>query len=340
MSSTPPQNPSPRVTELDVAQAAGVSRSTVSRILNGTARVTPDKRAAVEAAIRQLNYRPDHAARSLKMGRSMTVGVLVQDIESPFFTRLLRGIEEGLAGSGYVAIIVTGHWNPVAEEERIQLLMARRVDGLVVLAGHLPDSRLLALAEHQPIVVTGRTLAGPAVDGVWFDQFEVGRMATRHLLDCGHRRIAHIAGPPDQADAVARHAGYVKALEESGLAPEPALIVRGDFTEIGGLLAMNRLLDGGVTFSAVFAANDQTAYGVRMALYRRGLRVPDDLSVIGVDDLPAAALLTPAQTTVRQPLYELGRYAASSLLRMLGHDVALVQVPPLELVIRETTRRI
>jgi LacI family transcriptional regulator len=329
-----------RVTELDVARAAGVSRSTVSRILNGTARVTPDKREAVEAAIRRLNYRPDHAARSLKMGMTMTVGVLVQDIESPFFTRLLRGIEEGLAGSGYVSIIVTGHWNPAEEEERIRLLMARRVDGLVVLAGHLADDRIVAFAEHQPVVVIGRTLSGPAVDGVWLDQFEVGRMATRHLLSSGHRRIAHIAGPPEQADAVERCAGYVKALEEFGLAPDPALIMQGDFMETGGLLAMNRLLDGGVAFSAVFAANDQTAYGARMSMHRRGLRVPDDFSLIGVDDLPAAAVATPAQTTVRQPLYELGRYAASSLLRMLGHDVALVEVPPLELVVRETTRRI
>ncbi len=307
-----------RVTELDVALVAGVSSSTVSRILNGTARVADAKRVAVERAIRELNYRPDQSARSLKMGTTMTVGVLTQHIDSPFFTRMLRGIEEGLAGTGYVHIIVSGNWSPAFEEERVRLLLARRIDGLIVLAGRLPDARLLEFGRHQPVVVIGRELEGRNVHGAWLDQVQAGYLATHHLLADGHRRIADIAGPPQLSDATQRQVGYLKAHEEFGLRPDPALTGQGDFLETGALMAMNRLLDAGQPFTALFAANDQTAYGARMALYRRGIRVPDDISVIGVDDLPAAAYITPAQTTVRQPLYEMGRHAASACCACSG----------------------
>ena len=337
MSSLP--SPSP-TTVIDVAREAGVSASTVSRILNGTARVTADKRAAVEAAIRKLDFRPNQSARSLKMGRTMTVGILTQDIDSPFFTRAMRGIEEGLIGTGYAPIIVSGHWNAAEEAERIRLLMARRIDGLVILTGHLDDAQIVDFARHQPIVVTGRRLEAANLVATWLDQSVAGYLATRHLLSLGHRRIAHITGPTDHADAIERYAGYLRAHEEMGVAPDPSLTVQGDFLETGGLMAMNRLLDGGHPFSAVFAANDQSAYGARMAMYRRGIRVPDDVSIVGVDDLPASAFLTPPQTTVRQPIYEIGRYAATALLRLLGHDVPLAEVPPLELSVRETTRRV
>jgi LacI family transcriptional regulator len=325
---------------IDVAREAGVSASTVSRILNGTARVTADKRAAVEAAIRKLDFRPNQSARSLKMGRTMTVGILTQDIDSPFFTRAMRGIEEGLIGTGYAPIIVSGHWNAAEEAERIRLLMARRIDGLVILTGHLDDAQIVEFARHQPIVVTGRRLEAPNLVATWLDQAMAGYLATRHLLSLGHRRIAHITGQTDHADAIERYAGYRRAHEEMGIEPDPALTVQGDFLETGGLMAMNRLLDSGLPFSAVFAANDQSAYGARMAMYRRGIRVPDDVSIVGVDDLPASAFLTPPQTTVRQPIYEIGRYAATALLRLLGHDVPLAEVPPLELRVRETTRRV
>jgi LacI family transcriptional regulator len=336
-----PVAPAGPTTVIDVARVAGVSASTVSRILNGTARVADSKRTAVEAAIRQLDFRPNLSARSLKMGTTMTVGILAQDIESPFFTRAMRGIEEGLADSGYAPIIVSGHWNAVEEAQRIRLLMARRIDGLVILTGHLADEQIVEFARHQPIVVTGRKLQRHEnLVATWLDQTEAGYLATRHLISLGHRRIAHIAGPRDHADAVDRLAGYHRAHEEANLAPDPALVTQGDFLESGGLLAMNRLLDSGTSFTAVFAANDQMSYGARMALYRRGIRVPDDVSIVGVDDLPASAYVTPPLTTVRQPIYEIGLFAARALLHMLGQRVEPVDVPPLELIVRETTRRV
>ncbi|WP_246099353.1 LacI family DNA-binding transcriptional regulator [Methylibium rhizosphaerae] len=336
-----PVAPAGPTTVIDVARVAGVSASTVSRILNGTARVADSKRAAVEEAIRRLDFRPNLSARSLKMGTTMTVGILAQDIESPFFTRAMRGIEEGLADSGYAPIIVSGHWNAVEEAQRIRLLMARRIDGLVILTGHLADEQIAEFARHQPIVVTGRKLRHDHnLVATWLDQTEAGYLATRHLLSLGHRRIAHIAGPRDHGDAVDRLAGYNRAHEEANLKPDPALVTQGDFLESGGLLAMNRLLDSGAPFTAVFAANDQMSYGARMALYRRGIRVPDDVSIVGVDDLPASAYVTPPLTTVRQPIYEIGLFAARALLHMLGQRVEPVDVPPLELIVRETTRRL
>lgn len=338
----PSDNDSPpsTITVLDVAREAGVSASTVSRILNGTARVTSDKRKAVEKAIRKLDFRPNLFARSLKTGTTMTVGILTQDVESPFYGRAMKGIEAGLAGTGYAPIIVTGHWNANEEAERVRLLMARRIDGLVILTGHLDDRQIAEFARHQPIVVTGRRLDAPQVRALALDQEAGGYLATRHLLSLGHRRIAHIAGPADHTDATERRAGYERALREAGLPLVPELVVQSDFMESGGLLAMNRLFDSGQSFTAVFAANDQSAFGARMAMYRRGVRVPDDVSIVGVDDLPGAAYATPPMTTVRQPIYEIGLAAAHALLTLLGHPMPEVDLPALELVVRETTRRL
>lgn len=338
----PSDNDSPpsTITVLDVAREAGVSASTVSRILNGTAPVTSDKRKAVEKAIRKLDFRPNLFARSLKTGTTMTVGILTQDVESPFYGRAMKGIEAGLAGTGYAPIIVTGHWNANEEAERVRLLMARRIDGLVILTGHLDDRQIAEFARHQPIVVTGRRLDAPQVRALALDQEAGGYLATRHLLSLGHRRIAHIAGPADHTDATERRAGYERALREAGLPLARELVVQSDFMESGGLLAMNRLLDSGQSFTAVFAANDQSAFGARMAMYRRGVRVPDDVSIVGVDDLPGAAYATPPMTTVRQPIYEIGLAAAHALLTLLGHPMPEVDLPALELVVRETTRRV
>lgn len=323
-----------------MAQAAGVSPATVSRILNGTARVADAKRQAVEAAIARLGFLPNMAARSLKLGRTMTVGVLTPDIASPFFGRVLRGLQDRLADSGYALVVTSGGWNADDEAGRARLLIARRIDALVVMHGHLSDAQVLELARQLPVATTGRQLEGEGVRGIALDQVEIGRIATRHLLALGHRRIAHIAGPAERRDAVDRRNGWQQALAAAGAAPGPELEAAGDFFESGGRLAMERLLGSGAAFSAVFAANDQAALGARMALHRAGVRVPDDLSIVGVDDLPAAAYATPPLTTVRQPAHEMGAYLAAALLQQLGHAVELPPLPLPELVARETTRRL
>jgi LacI family transcriptional regulator len=336
-----PLQPGPETTLHDVARLAGVSPSTVSRILNGTARVAADKRQAVEQAIARLHFKPNLSARSLRNGSTRTVGVLTQELESPYFARGVRGLDEGLRGSGYAPIIVPGHWNPIEEAERMRLLIARRVDAIAILGGQLSDAEITEFARRQPIAVTDRSLQAPNVMSFDFDQFEGGRMATQHLIQLGHRRIAHIAGLKSQADAAKRKEGYLRAHADAGLPVEPRLIVEGNFVETGGVLAMNQLLDAQVPFTAVFCANDQTAWGARLALQRRGLRVPEDVSLVGFDDLPVSAFMSPPVTTVRQPVYEMGLAVAAALLQALGQPSGTpTGYPPLSLVVRESTRRL
>lgn len=316
-----------------------MSASTVSRYLNGTARISAEKRLAVDSAIKLLNFKPNLSARSLKTGTTMTVGVLTQDIESLFFTRALRGVEVGLAGNGYGLIIVSGQWNAKEEAEGIGLLMARRIDGLVILSGHLDDAEIAQFARYIPIAVVGRKIDAPNVRSTSVDQELGGYLATQHLIGLGHRRIAHIKGPVGNRDAKGRQLGYQRALQEAGITFLPELLVQGDFQEDGGLLAMNQLLDT-QQFTAVFAANDQTAFGARVAMHRRGVRVPEDVSLIGMDDLLATAYCIPPMTTVRQPIYEMGLCAAHDLLMLMGHNAKKLQTPDLEIVVRESTRAV
>jgi LacI family transcriptional regulator len=323
-----------------VAKAAGVSPSTVSRILNGTALVSDDKRQAVDEAIRTLGFRPNPVARGLAGGRTLSIGVLTQTINSPFYGEALRGIEDRCESAGYIPIFVSGHWHEAEERKALDALMSRRVDGLIVLAGLLPNEALLAYASHVPMVVVGRELSGPRVYSVCFENFSGGALATQHLIDSGHRRIAFITGDRLHEDARDREAGYRSALERAGIAYDPALVIDGDFTETGGLLAVNRLLESGASFSAIFAANDQTALGAALGLYRRNIRVPDDVSLVGFDDLAVAQFAVPPLTTVRQPVYEMGERAATVVLDLLKGQVPQTTLSGPELVTRESTRRI
>jgi LacI family transcriptional regulator len=327
-------------TLLDVARLAGVSASTVSRILNGTARVSDDKRLAVLAAIEKMHFAPNQMAQGLKKGRSMTIGIVVQDIASPFFDETLRGVDDGLKGTGYASVIVSGHWNAAEESDRIRLLLARKVDGIILLSGRLDDEAILQFAGHRPIVSTGRALNTRSALGFKLDNEQGAFAAVHHLLELGHRRIAFVTGPANNNDASERLQGYTRALQEAGIGYDAGLVVEGDFHEAGGLLAMNQLFDAKQQFTAVFAANDLSAYGVRLCLYRKGIRVPDDISLVGFDDLPGSSYTTPPLTTIRQPLYDMGRIATTSLLGLINGDTVTAHIPPLELVVRETTRRL
>lgn len=323
-----------------IAREAGVSPSTVSRILNGTARVSDDKRLAVEGTIARFNFQPNLMARSLALGHTQTIGVLTQFIESPFYGEALRGVEDALAETPYSPLFVSGHWNLKTEEARMRLLQARRVDGVIILTGRLSDQQLLKYAVHMPIVVTGRQLSAPRLVSVDVDDFDGARGATRHLLELGHTRIAFITGPHDHPDATERLRGYQQALLDAGVALAPELVVQADFMESGGMLAIDQLLESRENFTAVFAANDQMAYGARLALYRRNIRVPEDISLIGFDDLPNSTYSMPPLTTVRQPVYDIGRLAAQAMLKLIAGEAADIAAPPLELVVRESTRRL
>jgi len=283
-----------------VAQAAGVSASTISRILNGTAVVSQLKTLAVEKAVAELGFVPNPVARGLAGGRTLSVGVVAQVMDSPFYGAALRGIEDVLDPAGYSPLFVSGHWDAGNEARCIDVLRSRRVDGIIVLTGRLTDQALKACAKNLPVVVTGRALKGPGLFSLDFDNFTGGQIATEHLILLGHRRIAFVNGDPKHPDASERLRGYRAALDSAGIAYDAGLVVPGEYNEVSGLLAVNRLLEGQQLFTAIFAANDQMALGAALALHRRSLRVPEDISLVGFDDLPTSQYAIPPLSTVRR----------------------------------------
>jgi LacI family transcriptional regulator len=321
-----------------VAAKAGVSPSTVSRILNGTAQVNEAKKAQVLAAIEDLGFKPNLAARSLAGGRTMSVGVLTQFIDSPFYGEALRGIEDELRGEGYAPIFVSGHWDEKEEQNRLAMLEERNVDGIIVLTGKLSDSTLVEIAKTLPVVITGRQLEYPNLFSIDFDNIEGACLAVRHLHSLGHKEIAFISGLLDHPDAIQRLNGFKAEIKRKKLKVDEALIVYSDFQESGGFKAMSTLIGRGVHFTAVIAANDQMAYGARLALHRAGFHVPEDVSLIGFDDLPHSAFTLPPLTTVRQSIYEIGIAAAKAMLDLLKNKTPPSKFIEAELIVRESTR--
>ncbi|WP_341675277.1 LacI family DNA-binding transcriptional regulator [Niveibacterium sp. SC-1] len=321
----------------EVAAEAGVSPSTVSRFLTGAAKVSEAKRKVVEAAIEKLNYRPNTAARALASGRSMTIGVLTLDISSSFYGEALKGIEQSLIGTDFVPMIVSGELNTKDEAACVEVLLARQVEGLIVFPRQLGTRQLQQIAKRVPLVSIGVKASGPQAHSMQIDNEGGGYMVTRHLTELGHKRIAFVGGTPGHPEVVARRAGYKRALHDAGLKYDPALDVPGNFHESGGIEGTERLLAKGTPFTAVFASNDQSAFGARLALHQAGLRVPEDISVAGFDDLPHACFVSPPLTTIRQPILEMGRRAGRAVVSMLRGEPVNLEIPELELIVRGST---
>jgi LacI family transcriptional regulator len=323
----------------EVSQRAHVSPSTVSRVLNGTTPVSPATRRRVLAAIEALDYTPNAFARGLATNRSGGIGVTTNDIGSPYYAVMLRGVEASIEDAGLHLLVSSGHARADSERSAIQFLKQRRSDALIVQAEALTDAELIELSEEAgvPVVIFGRRIPELASLCVHLDNEAGGRLATGHLLEHGHRRIAHITGPLRFPDARHRLQGYRDALERAGIAYDDHLVVEGDFREGGGRSAMERLLDRGPEPDAVFAANDQMAAGAMRAARDRGLDVPRDLSLVGYDDVLLAQYLSPALTTVRQPLRDMGRAAADIAIALLEQRKVEVRTrfEP-ELVVRES----
>lgn len=327
------------ITIKDIARQAGVSPSTVSRVLNSTKPVAVDKRALVLAAVEELQYRPNEMARGLARGRSMTVGVVVQDIGSPFFAWIVSGIEQGLDRAGYRPMLTTTHWrtdNESDEVRSLQMVLERQGDGVIVVGSHIPDEQLRAVAEQVPMVVVARRVQGLEPQCVFIDNRDAAYRATRYLIGLGHTRIAHIRGTAGHPDANEREAGYWLALTEAGLPVNERLIVDAQFTEQSGLAGVEKLLARGEQFTAIFAANDQSAYGVMLGLFNHGYRIPNDVSVIGFDDQFLSAYTLPPLTTVHQPSLEMGKVATEGLLRMINNQAPRLPRFPGELIIRKS----
>jgi LacI family transcriptional regulator len=321
-----------------VAKEAGVSPSTVSRILNGTARVRDSKVRAVEAAIAKLQFMPNPVARSLAGGKSMSIGVVTQSIDSPFYGEALAAIEKGLLRGNYSPLFVSGHWREGDERRCVDHLLSRRVEGIILLTSCLPDQELLSLSRSVPLVVTGRQVAGERVYSLDVDSTMGARLATDYLIGQGHRRIAFISGPSNHPDALQRLNGYKAALAAGKIPFVAKLVAAGDYSEMGGHTAINALLGARVEFTAVFAANDQTAHGAMLALHRRGLKVPQDVSLVGFDDLPASAFMIPPLTTVHRSIDEIGEGAAEAMIDLIERRSPHARISASTLAIRESTR--
>jgi LacI family transcriptional regulator len=320
-----------------VAREAGVSASTVSRIINGTVNVSDGLKHAVDAAIAKFDFRPNAAARGLALGKTLTIGVVAQAIDSPFYGEGLRGIEACLRHRGYAPLFMSGNWADEDEDRCMREFIARGVDGIIVFAGRLGDAKLRSYAKDVPIVVTGRKLRAQGLFSLQIDDQHGAALAVRHLVELGHRRIAFITGSDNHPDALERLEGYKTALQEAGISFDPRLIATGDWHEDGGVRATRSLLESGVKFSAIFCVNDQTAYGACLALFRKGLAVPRDVSVVGFDDLPSSAYRLPPLTSVRQSIGELGEQSAAAILQLIAGQRPKITPRPVELVVREST---
>lgn len=318
-----------------------MSISTVSRVLNRSGPVSKQTQERVLAAVAQLGYYPNSLARGLVTKRSGGIGATVTDLSDPFFGLMLKGIEERVEQGGMHLVVTDGHGQVHAERESLAFLTRHNADAIIAYLQQLPDREVLEWARpDRPLVLIARRV--PALESrcLYIDNVLGGAVATRHLLAMGHHRIAHISGPMSLVDGRHRLRGYRLALEEAGIPFDGDLVVEADFTPNGGAAAMSRLLGRGRPFSAVFAANDQMAAGAMDVLRRRRLRVPEDVSVVGFDDLPMVRYLYAPLTTVRQPVLEMGRAAAELALAALrGEGVEVSRGFEPELVVRHSVKR-
>jgi LacI family transcriptional regulator len=325
-------SPGQRPTRLrDVAAAAGVDASVASRVLNGDAQlsVRNETRDRVLEAAARLNYRPNRAARALKTARTMAVGMVVPDLANPAFAMIALGAEKRASAAGYTLMLARGSI-PASLAD-----LQGRVDGLLVAAATSETSYRHPLFGGVPAVLVNRKEPGE-IASVIVDDEAGAALAIRHLLELGHRRIAHVAGPQDADTARRRLRGYRAALRLGGVEAAPESVAEASYDEAAGHLAAAALLRLRPRPTALFAANIRIAIGTLSAVRRARLRVPEDVSVIGFDDTPLASYLDPPLTTVRMPLEELGSVAAESLLREIGGrraESVMVDIPP-ELVVR------
>ncbi|GAA0752047.1 LacI family DNA-binding transcriptional regulator [Ideonella azotifigens] len=303
----------------DVARQAQVSVTTVSHVVNGTRHVSPESRERVEAAIREQGYVPSAIARSLKSNNTRTLGMLIPNSSNPYFAEVVHSVEDRCFGAGYNLILCNTKDEANRQGSYLQVLAERRIDGLIVVSTGRDASLAQQLAGLSiPTVLVDREIevGEQPCDLVETAHRQGGLLATQHLLDLGHRRIACIGGPEGLVSSEQRIAGWREALAQAGLAA-PELLTHGQFTSQGGFEAMQALLALTAPPSAVFVCNDLMAMGALCAAHERHLRVPEALSIVGFDDIELAAFTSPPLTTVSQPKQRIGALAVDMLLERI-----------------------
>ncbi len=327
-------------TIMDVAREAGVSYSTVSRVVNNKDYIVPDKRARVLEAIERLGYVPNIQARKLAGGRAQVVGLVVHDLWSSYAVEILRGIDAELAAEQYDLMLYTSHGRAATESVYVSNLTQGLAEGLLLLLPRGLSAYITGLSQRQfPYVLIDHEGVPGIAPAVGARNRDGAYSATQHLLALGHRRIGFITGTMQVGASRDRLDGYRAALDDYTVAFDPTLVVEGDFLKPRAIEAARLLLSRRQRPSAIFASNDVSAFGVMEVARERGLRIPDDLSLVGFDDIPEAANVHPPLTTVRQPLEEMGRVAARTLLTaMRKTDRVSERVElPTQLLVRAST---
>ncbi|MDW6094231.1 substrate-binding domain-containing protein [Vibrio rhizosphaerae] len=326
----------------DIAKRAGVSTSTVSHVINKTRYVSDEIAARVNQAAKDLNYSPSALARSLKMNRTKTLGMLVTTSTNPFFGEVVKGVERSCYQKGYNLILCNTEGDDHRMKESINTLLEKRVDGLILMCSALEGEHIDAFDRFPevPVVVMDRGPVHFSCDKIQDNSLLGGFMATNYLIERGHREIGCITGPLKLHQAYMRYEGFKKAMTEAKLPINPAWIAEANFECDGGVDAFERICQRGSLPSALFVGNDMMAMGVVNAAHARNIRIPQDLSIIGYDDIYIAKFMTPPLTTIHQPKHRLGTAAVEALVNRLDKHKTDAQVVHLEptLVVRDSVR--
>jgi LacI family transcriptional regulator len=330
------------VTRNEVAHAAGVSSALVSYVVNNGPRpVAPETRKKILAAIQQLGYKPNAMARNLRLQHSTTIGLIVPDIHNPYFAEVARGVEQMASENGLTMILCHSDYKLEGELHYVEVLQAERSAGVIWFPATNSAKPAEQMANYgMPLVVLDRVVPSVRAPAVVADNFRGGYLATQHLIELGHRVIGCITRPMELYHSSERIRGFRAAMKDNWINVDESLLVGGGFRLDDGCIAAKRLMKNSPPPTAIFAYNDFMAIGALRAAYELGLKVPDDLSIVGFDDIPQAAFTCPALTTISQPKFEMGREGVALLLEAMKEPM-LISNPnaplPVKLIIREST---
>ena len=327
----------------DVARLAGVSTSTVSHVINQNRYVIESITLRGKNAIEELNYAPSALARSLKMNRTNTIGMLLTTSNNPFYAEVVRGVERSCYERGYSLILCNTEGDLQRMNHSLETLLQKRVDGLLIMCTEVQDPSKDVFTRYPsvPTVMMDWSPFDSVGDVIQDNSFLGGEIATRYLIDSGFTRIACIAGPQDKSPARARYQGFIQAMEQAKIEVNEDYIIFSDFEFAGGFESMNKLLELSTPPQAIFAGNDAMAVGAYQAIFQKGIKVPDDISIIGYDDIDLSPYMIPPLTTIHQPKDKLGKQAVDQLIYRMDNpeaDASVLVLTP-ELIERQSVRK-
>jgi LacI family transcriptional regulator len=324
----------------DIAKEAGVAPSVVSRALNNKYGVKESTKELIQKIAQRMDYHPNAAARSLVTRKTDTIGIMMADLSEPYYSQIIKGMEYMANLEGYTLLFSNSYESVEHNRVMQKMVLAGRVDGLVIVGSNIQEKHfpLILLEQKIPFTLLERNLSDPRLNCIWLDNIRGAYLAVKYLVEKGHRKIAHITGNINYQVSLDRIEGYQNALQEFGIAYSEELMVPGNFISRGGYEAMKGLLGRRPRCTAVFAASDAMAYGALQAIFEAGLKVPDDIAMVGFDDLEFSGFTSPPLTTIRQPRYEMGQKSLELLVEILRGDEEngqKIRLDP-ELVIRKS----